>query len=221
MELSGVFFSQAWLWGLALILLPAYWYAIRWADVARLREQSLFNAYLGSVVFLLVLWTLRTDIQDGIYWHLSGMVFLTLMWGWSLAIIGGALVLLGVTLSGMNDWGGFLPSLLLAVLIPASATQIVLGLVRAYLPKHFFVYVFVNAFFCGGLVAVLVNISAVLMLFLGGDVAWSRLQSDLLVLVPLMIFPEGFINGMITTVLVGMRPHWVWSFHDDEYLQGR
>ena len=40
----------------------------------------------------MVLWMVRTPIQPGFYWHLSGMVSLTLIFGWSLALIAGAVV---------------------------------------------------------------------------------------------------------------------------------
>ncbi len=221
MELSGELFNTSWLLLMGLGLLPLYWTAFRWADHKRLQGQQLFSPYFGSVVVLLVLWTLRTELQDGLYWHLSGMVFLTLMWGWSLALIGGALALIGLALTGLIDWPGLLPTLWLQVVLPATLTQFVLGLVRAYLPKHFFVFIFVNAFFCGGLSAVLGAFAASLLLVMGGAYEWQVLLNEYLVLLPLMIFPEAFINGGITTVLVGLRPQWVWSFRDEEYLQGR
>ena len=33
-----------------------------------------------------------------------------------------------------------------------------------------------------------------------------------------MLFPEGFLNGMLMTILVVYRPEWVSSFDDREYL---
>jgi len=221
MELSGELFNTSWLVSLGFGLLPVYWFAFKWANGRRLAQERLFSPYFGSIVFLLVLWTLRTEVQDGLYWHVSGMVFLTLMWGWSLALIGGALTLLGLTLAGLNDFAGMLPSLWLEVVLPATLTQVVLGLVRAYLPKHFFVFVFINAFFCGGLSAVAGAFAASFLMVAGGGYQWQVLANEYLTLLPLMIFPEAFINGGVTTVLVGLRPQWVWSFRDEEYLQGR
>ena len=221
MELSGEIFDTPWLLVMGIGLLPLYWAALRWADHQRLQEQQLFSPYFGSIVALLVLWTLRTELQDGLYWHVSGMVFLTLMWGWSLALIGGALAVVGLTLAGLNDWSGLLPTLWLQVVLPATLTQVVLGLVRAYLPKHFFIFIFLNAFFCGGLSAVLGPLAASALLVTAGGYEWKDLVDQYLVLLPLMVFPEAFINGGITTVLVGLRPQWVWSFRDEEYLHGR
>jgi len=221
MELSGELFNNSWLLAMGACLLPVYWYALKWGNHRRLHEEHLFSPYFGSVVFLLMLWTLRTQLQDGLYWHVSGMVFLTLMWGWSLALIGGALALLGLTLAGLNDWPGMIPSLWVQVVLPATLTQVVLGLVRAYLPKHFFIFIFINAFFCGGLSAVAGALAASTLMVAGGGYEWKLLGNEYLGLLPLMIFPEAFINGGVTTVLVGLRPKWVWSFRDEEYLHGR
>lgn len=218
MELSGGLFPVSWLWIFGLSLLPVYWYALRWLDLKRLQQQS--NAFFGSVVFLLVLWALRTELQVGLHWHVSGMVFFTLMWGWSLALVGGALALLGEVLAGLSDWTALAPNLWLQVVLPASLTMVVLGLTRAWLPKHFFVFVFVNAFFCGGLMAAVLALAAALLLFLSGAYPWASLGNEFLVLIPLMVFPEAFINGGITTVLVGLRPQWVSSFRDEEYIDG-
>jgi uncharacterized membrane protein len=221
MELSGDLFPTAWLWVFGLLLLPVYRYAVKWADIRRLAAQSLFSPYFGSIVFLMLLWTLRTEMQAGLYWHVTGMVFLTLMWGWSLALVGGAIGLLGLTLAGLLDWGGMLPTLWLQVVLPATLTQVVLGLVRAHLPKHFFIFVFINAFFCGGLTAVVGGFATALLLAASGAYDWTVLSNEYLVLLPLMVFPEAFINGGVTTVAVGLRPEWVWSFRDEEYLHGR
>jgi uncharacterized membrane protein len=220
MELSGDLFPASWLWFLALALLPLYWLALRWSDLRRLQSESLFSPYFGTLVTLLVLWALRTEIVTGVSWHLSGMVFATLMWGWSLALLGAALVLLGLALAGISEWSAIVPSLWLGVVLPATLTQVVLGLVRAYLPKHFFVFVFVNAFFCGALVAVVVALTATVLLYASGAFEWEVLRDRLLVLVPLMVFPEAFVNGGITSVLIGLRPEWVWSFRDEEYIDG-
>ena len=52
------------------------------------------------------------------------MVTLTLMFGWSLAIVAGSLALLGTTLVGLNDWAGFPISALVFIALPAILTQL-------------------------------------------------------------------------------------------------
>ncbi len=218
MELSAHLFSPALLWVLGLLLLPLYGLAWRWADFARLQRGGVSGAYFGGIVTLMVLWLLRTDIQPGVVWHLGGMVFLTLAWGWSLALIGGAVAQLALALAGVHDWASSLPTLWVLVVIPATITQVVLGLARAFLPRHFFVYVFVNAFFCGALTAVVMVAVTVVLLLLGGY-PWVAAREGVVSLLPLMLFPEAFLNGAIVTVLAGLRPQWIWSFRDEDYLK--
>lgn len=202
-------------------MVPVWWKALRWANWRRLIDDRLSNVLFGAVVCLLLLWTLRTDVQPGFTWHLSGIVTLTLMFGWSFAILGGTLSLVGVSLAELNDWRGFLPSVVVEVLLPATVTQVLLGLVRAYLPKHFFIYVFINAFFCGGLVSLLIGLATAALMVTTGAYEWQKLEQTYLVFLPLMFFPEAFVNGFMMTILVGFQPRWVWSFRDEEYLQNR
>jgi uncharacterized membrane protein len=221
MELAGSLFTTAWLVALGAVLAPGVWLALRWANWRRLAEREQLHVFLGACVFLMLLWTLRTEIQPGFTWHLSGMVALTLMFGWSLALLGGCLSLLGITLAGLNDWGGYIPSAVLHVLLPATLTQVALGLVRAYLPKHYFIYVFINAFIAAGLIAVLCALATTALLLAVNAYALERLRETYLLFLPLMFFPEAVLNGWIMSILVGFRPRWVGSFRDEEYLDGK
>jgi uncharacterized membrane protein len=36
-----------------------------------------------------------------------------------------------------------------------------------------------------------------------------------------MFLPEAFLNGWAMVVLVVFRPHWVYSFSDEQYLKGK
>jgi len=195
--------------------------ALRWANWRRLAHADQLNVFLGSVVCVLMLWTLRAEVQPGFAWHLSGMVTLTLMWGWSLAVIAGSLALLASALFGLVDWWGLVPSALVFVVLPAALTQVVLGLTRAYLPKHYFIYVFVNAFFTGGVVAILVMLGATGLLLAADAFSLQKLQDSYLLFLPLMFFPEAVLNGWLVSIMVGFKPHWVGSFRDEEYLHGK
>jgi len=221
MELSGSLFHPAWQWLFAGLFFSTLWFALRWADWGRLKKKQQQHVFFGAMVCLFFLWNMRVEMLPGFFWHLSGMVTVTLMFGWSLAIVGGSVVLLGIVVAGLNDWGGYLPSAILCVIMPATLTQIMLGLVRAYAPKHFFVYVLVNAFLAGGLVFVIMSGLIVGGLLLMGAHPWGDLQHSFLNMTPMMLFPESMLNGWITAMLVGFKPHWVGSFSDEEYIQGK
>jgi uncharacterized membrane protein len=221
MEFSGALFPTSWVWMASALYAWLLIRALRWADWRRLADSNQLNVFLGAVVCVLLLWTLRTEVQPGFTWHLSAMVTLTLMYGWSLAIVAGSLALLGTTLVGLNDWAGFPISALVFIALPATLTQVILGLVRAYLPKHYFVYVFINAFFAGGLIALLVALSATGVLLWADAFTLQKLIDNYLLFLPLMFFPEAVLNGWMISIMVGFKPHWVGSFRDEEYLHGK
>jgi uncharacterized membrane protein len=221
MEVSGQLFPPAWLGLFAVSYAWLLYTAVRWANWRRLAHPDQLNVFLGTVVCLALLWTLRTEIQPGFAWHLSAMVAVTLMFGWSLAVIVGSLALGIITLFGLNDWAGFLPTALVFIVLPAALTQVVLGLVRAWLPKHYFVYVFVNAFFAAGLIAVLVAFSATGLLLAVDAYSMQKLLDSYLLFLPLMFFPEAVLNGWLIAIMVGFKPDWVGSFRDEEYLHGK
>jgi uncharacterized membrane protein len=221
MEVSGQLFPLSWQWLFAVVYAWLLITALRWANWRRLAYPDQLHVFLGAVVCLALLWTLRTEIQPGLVWHLSAMVTVTLMFGWSLAVIAGSLALAVITLFGLNDWGGFLPTALVFIVLPAALTQVVLGLVRAWLPKHYFVYVFINAFFAAGLIAVLVALSATGLLLAADAYTLQRLADSYLLFLPLMFFPEAVLNGWMIAIMVGFKPDWVGSFRDEEYLHGK
>lgn len=212
---------MSWVWIGAALYAWLLFYAVRWANWRRLADSNQLNVFLGAIVCVLLLWTLRTEVQPGFTWHLSAMVTLTLMYGWSLAIVAGSIALVATTLFGLSDWAGFPLSALVFIVLPATLAQVILGLVRAYLPKHYFIYVFVNAFFAAGLIALLVALSATGLLLLADVYSLESLIDNYLLFLPLMFFPEAVLNGWLISIMVGFKPHWVGSFRDEEYLHGK
>jgi len=221
MQLAGALFHPVSWWLLALLDMAVLAAALWLAPWRRLTGAGLFNVFAGACVAAWLLWSMSTPADAGFAWHLSGMVSLTLIFGWPLAVVAGALAQLGVHGAGFNDWAGLVPSLLAAVLVPASLAQAVLLAARRWLPHHYVVYVFINAFLAGGLSALCVALAAVLLLGFGTEVSWAHLDDTYLRYTPLMFFPEAMFNGLVMVVLVGYKPHWVQSFSDSDYLEGK
>ncbi len=221
MEVQGSLFScltqgAFWvLYGVALGL------AVRIAPWWKLRQAEQLRVFLGSVVALLVLWHLRVGVQPGLSFHLLGVTTLTLMFGWSLAILATSLALVGETLNTGQGWGGLGVNALITGVLPVTLTQVLLVLIRWYLPKHFFVYVLVNGFLTGGLVALASGYLATGLLVASGAYSFALLRESVLPFFPLMFLPEAMLNGWLLTLLVLYRPDWVYSFSDDQYLKGK
>lgn len=221
MEFGANLFSQTLLWvvsvidGLALVV--AMWHA-PWG---RLAEAGRSHVYFGILVGMMLLWGLRADVTNGLQFHLLGVTSLTLVFGWSLGLIGACIALIGVALAGWSEWSGLPFSLVTSGLAPASLSYLSLLVVRAYLPKHFFVFVFVNAFVTGGLVGLICGYLSAGMLSLSDIHSFERLSETVFPFFPIMFFPEAVFNGWIMTLLIVFKPHWVYSFSDEEYLAGK
>jgi len=195
--------------------------ALRMAPWSRLRDYEQLHVFLATVVVLLLLWQMQVETLPGLSYHLLGLTAVTLMFGWSLAVIAAALALTGVCINRGSGWDGFLVNAMVAGVAPITLTQIMLILVRWYLPKQFFVYVLVNGFLTAGCVGVACGYLVVWMLVLTGAYGFAELDETVLPFFPLMFLPEAFFNGWVMVVLVVFRPHWVYSFSDEQYLRGK
>ncbi len=221
MELDGDLFSGSLLTGLAGLFVITFGLALRYAPWRRLTEQGLLHVFLGTVVALIVLWHMRGQIQPGLSFHLLGVTVITLMFGWSFAILIASLALVAVSLNAGYGWQGYVVSYLTVALVPISLSHVALILVRSYLPKHFFVYVLGNGFFTAWLVGYVSGYLAMQMLVLSGAYTMAELQVTVMPFFPLMFFPEALVNGWIITMMVVFFPAWVYSFSDEQYIHGK
>jgi uncharacterized membrane protein len=221
MELDGNLFTGHMLWWLAGLYVATTVTAIRHAPWKRLFRQNLLHVFFGSIVALIVLWHMRGQVQPGLSFHLLGVTTITLMFGWSLAIVIASLALMAVSLNAGYGWHGYVVSFLTVVLVPITLSHISLILVRSWLPKHFFVYVLGNGFFTGWLVGYISGYLAMQMLVISGAYTMAELQVTIMPFFPLMFFPEALVNGWIITMLVVFYPAWVYSFSDEQYLHGK
>lgn len=221
MEIQGENFSDGVLLILGLVVFLVFLLAVKVASWRRLLDRNQLNGFLGTCVVLMLLWSLRTEVFHGVEFHLLFMTTMTLMFSWSMAIIGGFIVLLGTMLAGMSSWSGFPVNFLVTVILPVSFTYLFLILIRYWFPKHFFVYVYLNAFLVGGVSIVLSATGSALLMSLVGYADFIELWDTYLAYFPLMLFPEAVLNGWFMTLLVCYRPEWVSTFRDREYLQDK
>jgi uncharacterized membrane protein len=221
MELSGGLFSQTLHWWAGTLYAAVLLIAIRNADWRRLSHSEQLHVFLGACVVLLMLWQVRAQVDPAWSFHLLGVTALTLMFGWSFAIIGSGIVLIGVNLNAGLGWDGFFLNAIIVGVVPITLTQFALVLARAYLPRNFFVYVLVNAFLTAGFAALASGYLVTGLLIMGDLFSLIELKQNFLPFFPLMFLPEAMVNGWIMTILVLYRPNWVGSFSDEIYLKGK
>jgi len=198
-----------------LVLLQAARTASWRSFLASSKRQHIF---LGASLALCLIWVFEAGIRPGLGFHFLGVTTYTLMFGWSLGVIGASAVAVGVTLTS-GDWAALGMNALLLGVLPASTSYGIYYLVHRFLPRHLFVYIFLCAFFNAMLAAGAVVLALVALLVLAESYPFARISDEYLPFVPLYLFPEGMLNGMVTTVLIVLQPDWLATYNDDDYLR--
>ncbi|MDX9706007.1 MAG: energy-coupling factor ABC transporter permease [Azospira sp.] len=214
--LPGVWTTAAW-----LLFLPVFLHAVWRAPWRRLAEAGRLNAWLGTVVVLMLLWSLKAGVKPGLSLHLLGAAMLVLGFGPRLAFVGLCTALFGVTLNGDAGWQSYAANALLMGGVGVLASSGVLRFSERFLPPHFFVYVFANGFFGAALAIIAVGIVASAVLVGAGVHGAAYVLGEYLPYVGLLAFAEAWLSGMAVTLFVIYRPQWVATFDDARYLIGR
>jgi len=147
MELNGALFSSNFTWLFGGLYAFALVVALRLAPWRRLLDSEQLHVFLGTVVCLILLWHIRATVNPGLDFHLLGVTVVTLMLGWSFGVIATSLALVGVIVNAGGGWDAFVLNAVTTGVVPVTLTQVLLVLIRSFLPKHFFVYVLGNGFF--------------------------------------------------------------------------
>lgn len=183
--------------------------------------RQMLHLYLGATLTVSMLWHVRAQVEPTVTLHLIGATTLTLMFGWSLAILSTSLALVALTANGRAEWEMFAFNGLINGVVPVTLSQLSLLALRTWLPRNFFLYVLGNGFLTAGLSILLAIGLGLLLLWSGGIQSGDRISSVYLPFLPLMFFPEAFLNGWIVTTLACYRPQWIYSFSDEHYLKGK
>ncbi|MGV8835537.1 hypothetical protein [Cellvibrio sp.] len=221
-------------WLTICITLPILLLAVRhapWHQVltSQVRQHALF----ATILALALLWLLQVSVRDTLAIHPLLMTVTTMVFGWSLAILIGAMALVAleiyqVPLHALTlDWDvavaqfdlSTLPvDFCLSVAVPVGWAWCVLWLVDRWKFKNPFTYFWGVGFFGAMLSCIWLGLAAMLLFAVtGSDVQFATTQEHFIVFV-LMTFPEGFVNGLIATVMTVLYPDMVKTYRDDWYI---
>ncbi len=194
------------------------WSPLGWQKLKQ--EHDYQHFVFSSAIILFCLWAFKAGINKGLDIHLIGMTLLTLCHGPKIAIwIATLPLVLMVTFGFLPIEDAGLYAMTTAV-IPAMISYSVFIISYRYLQHHLFVYFFVGGFFNGAINMVIHLCIVAFGYWITGIHSWEVIENNYLLLVLLMWFPEGMINGMGLTLLSLYRPHWLRTFYDKEYLEG-
>jgi uncharacterized membrane protein len=177
--------------------------------------------WLGSMALLVIVWSMKAGISPGLSVRFLLVTALTLMHGWQLAIVAGALVLVVLSVVGIADWQLYGANLLCMAVVPALFTAWFHEQVHARLPHNYFIYFFVTTFLGAALGFNLAGLVRVGLMAASGTLDAARAGPEYFAILPFMSFGEAVVNGTIVGMAVVYRPRWVMSFDDRLYLRRR
>ena len=215
MPVSGIVALTAAVVGLlVLALLAAPW--------ARLAKRPALDVFAGTLVALLAVWQMRTQVAPDLPLHLLGATVLTLIAGPWLAWLGIALVatlslLFGIAQAPFSGHGWGL-ALLGGGAVPVAVSWLCARALRRFAPTHPFVYIFGNGFFGAGLAVFAGGLATAALASFAARHDSALLLEVWLPAVLLLAFAEAWLSGMIVTLLVIYRPQWLSTFDDRRYL---
>ena len=175
--------------------------------------------WLASLAVLTGIWSMKAGITPGLSLRFQLVTSLTLMHGWQLAVIGGAMALAVLNVVGAAAWSSFGADLLCVVIVPAAATAWLHEFVHARLPHNYFVYFFLTVFLGSAVAYNLAGLARVALLAASDSLDAAHVGAEYFAVLPLMSFGEAFVNGMVMAMTVVYRPQWVMSFDDRLYLR--
>lgn len=221
MNFPAGLFTDGLTFGAFLPLALVWLWAIRTAPWRRLGDSAQMNIWLGTIVLLMLMWSMKAGVKPGMNLHLLGAVAFTLMFGRQLAIMGLSVVLAAVTFNsagGGIGWSSYALNALVMAVMPVFMAYAFLRLVERVLPANIFVYFFVGTFFNAALTTVATGLLASGLLVLGGVYSTEMVFDDYFPYFILLGFAEAWLNGAAITLMVVYYPHWVGTFDDRRYL---
>lgn len=219
MNIPDALLPSSWYQLAHLLALLLAWRAWRHGALEGLLVPWRLNLFLGTVVALTVLWSIKTGVKPGLNFHVLGATALTLMFGGRIALFAIALVLVAVNLAGEGAWQALSLNFLVMGAVPVLVSQTIYTVVDRHLPNHFMVYIFLCGFFGAALAMGATGLVATAVMYWSGTYTWEYLRGDYLPYFVLLAWSEAWLTGMSVSLMAAYRPEWVSTFDDARYLR--
>lgn len=221
MNLTDNLLGNGWYWAAWAVWGPLFVRSVWRSPWRRLADSTQLNVWLGMIVVLTLVWSLKAGVKPGLDLHMLGATLFTLSFGPHLAFVGLCLVAAGITLNGAADLFPFAANALMTAGIGVGLSQLCYRVFSRIFPRHFFVYIFANGFFGAALTIIGVGLCSTLLLAVAGAYQFEYLMGEYLPYFLLLAFSEAWLSGMVITLFVVYRPDWVGTFEDSRYLAGK
>lgn len=202
--------------------LSAIW--LGWATLgcnwrALLDNRGAQHFFFGSSLVIAAFWIMKAGILPGLSFHILALTAVTLMMGWRLTMVSAALAQTGLLLIGQLEWSMLGYQLLFGCFMPIAFSFWFYCLVYKRLTHNPFIYILVAGFLNAGFTHAFSDITNSLCYWLSGNYPLSQIWHDYLRYLPLMMFPEGVVNGMFISGMVAFHSRWLSTFDEDSYFR--
>jgi len=191
-------------------------YSLNWS--AFRAHSGVQNFFIGSIFVASGFWAMHAGVRPGLGFHILAATAMTLLMGWRFALLSLAIVLAVMVVFGRIHWQEWALSFLIGAAIPVFACYQFYLHVFHRLPKNPFVYILVGGFLNAGFTQAVYALAVSIWYWWAGDYTWTVIWEDYLRYLPLMMFPEGVINGMFIAGMVSFHPRWLSTFDEDSYF---
>lgn len=221
MNIPDNLLGEEWSWAAWVVWGLFFARSVVKAPWERLKDSEQMNVWLGMVVLLILVWSLKAGIKPGLGFHLLGATVFVLSFGPHLAFVGLSIVTAGITLNGAAGPFAFALNALLLAGLGVAFSHLLFRSLSSVLPRHFFVYIFINGFLAAALTIIAVGLCVTIFLAALGVYEWDYLFTEYFPYFFLLAFSEAWLSGMLMTLFVIYRPNWVVTFDDSRYLTNK
>jgi uncharacterized membrane protein len=208
---------SVWYVGAFLPLVLIWLWCLRHLPWRRLKDAEIHHEWMGAIVVLALVWSMRAGVSPGLNLHFLGGAAMQLLFGPELAIILLSLVLAVVSVNSPLAWSAYGLNAMVMVVVPVMYSRLHLWVVERFLPANLFVYIFGGSFFGAALSIIATGVVANLVFFLSGVYSADYLLANYLPYFMLLAFSEAFLSNTVVTLMVVYRPQWVSTFDDRRY----
>merc|ERR1711879_233022 len=130
-----------------------------------------------------------------------------------------ALTQSGLVMVGQLEWQMLGYQLLFGCLLPVAFSFWFYCMVYKRLSHNPFIYILVAGFMNAGMTHAFADVINSASYWLLGVYSLDLIWHDYLRYLPLMMFPEGVVNGMFISWMVVFHSRWLSTFDEDSYFQ--
>jgi uncharacterized membrane protein len=218
-NISADLFGDTFIWWSNLLVASVLILSLFFIHWKAIVSDSRIQHVLGFCsVSLMVAWSIRAGISDGLGIHFFLITAIHLLLGWQLAIWVACFALSGTILMGLESVEGFGINMLVSVIVPLLSNYIVWKVHDRSKATHPFSFVFLVAFLGGAMSVISSGLVMSTVLWVQNIYSLERIINEFWVFIPLIAAPEATINGMIISFLVFNHPEWVRLFDRKRYL---